>query len=109
MATRVRIFLNLLLVLALVIGQTAAVEHALSHVSDRSSHGTSGKHLPTHPACEKCLSFAKLGHGASAATCDLQLHLLDYSYTPSLPNSPALLAADSVFFARAPPLAVLVA
>jgi len=91
------------LVMALLLGQQAAVEHALAHAADNASQQ---KHLPSKADCDLCLEIAPLAGavGTHVPTID--------AVEPELPR--VLNAADRVappdapvyFLSRGPPTAL---
>jgi hypothetical protein len=61
-----RQFLFAWLAFLLLLAQQGAAVHALSHLAD-SRPAQQEKHLPHSPACDKCVVYASIGHGAASA------------------------------------------
>lgn len=68
MKARSRLFLFLLLALALLFAQQGAAVHALSHLSEPlPSQSRQDKQLPHSPACDKCVAYAGVGSAVAAS------------------------------------------
>ena len=91
------------LVLALLLGQQLAVEHALAHAADNASHQ---KHLPSKADCDLCLEIAPLAGAVGTHVPAVHAVLPDLPRTIAVVGRVAALDAPVYFLSRAPPAAL---
>jgi len=99
-----RTLTNLLLALAVLLGQQAMLAHAASHLVQPPA--SQDKQFPHGKACEQCMLSAPLGAGVTSAG---MLPLPRTDAADAIANRPAaVLTADtpSFFDSRAPPRAL---
>lgn len=64
-----RLLLPLILALLFTLGQQGAIAHSISHLADsQEQQPDKSGHVPV---CEKCVTYAKLGHALHAAVFEL--------------------------------------
>ncbi len=99
----VQLFSRLLLVMALLLGQQAALTHSLAHASnDLAGSLNPDKPLPAPDHCDKCASFSHLQavlHSQSGAATAV----FSQSDIVSVNHHEHTLTVSTVYLARGPP------
>jgi hypothetical protein len=110
-----RLIFAFTLIVSFGVAQIGAVTHEISHYSDAKSQGSSqdssknsqndfapDKQLPHNQVCEKCFSYAELGHAVQNADVILPIAVSSQHYLNSYSATLSYTKLRS-YSARAPP------
>lgn len=114
-----RLIFAFTLIVSFGVAQIGAVTHGISHYGDTKSQGqpqdfhnssskssqndlTPGKQIPHNQVCEKCFSYAELGHAVQNANISLPIAVSSQRYYNS-DSATSCYAKLRSYSARAPP------
>ncbi len=101
-----RLIFAFTLIASFVFAQVGAITHEISHYTSNynstTSQSKSQDSLPHHQVCEKCLSYAELGHAINSA--DTNLPIIEASHYYLVRHLPSFsYSKPATYRARAPP------
>jgi len=100
-----RIIFAFTLIVSFGIAQVGAITHEISHYSNATSQSKSQDSLPHNQVCEKCISYAELGHAVNSTDSHLPRIANSHYYLPRYSASFSY-TKPSTYLARAPPYLV---
>lgn len=97
-----RLLFTFVLIFLFGFGQQAALTHAVGHIADLQQHDPSPEKSHHAPACDKCVSYAELGHVLGSTAFSLP-DIASVFQTHATPVIHAGFVSCSPYSARAPP------